>query len=319
MPTWDLHCGGKANATAAMETSFLGSCWGHVGHHTYYRPDPVTIHGIAGTVFAVEVEPAETDDAPMIHIQASLDGSEWTDIAQFEYPLGLRLLILSGRHEIAFNETTEPTPARFVRIHMPRSDLDGLAGYLDASRANVTVSPAEAAPLPERASSTCERHVMEAFFPEHPCWFGGQDNIDRHAPVDDPTGLHAAYEMVDDSWWDAPSFIHTHVLGNVSGPFSAEVSAEIWRLTHHVFTCGTQRAVEGAGGFDILAQASPDGVTWTEVGRVHAQTGQAATLSGALPEASRFLRFGTEPAGNYDAGGCHHPVAFMTSSDVRLE
>lgn len=298
--------------------SALGSCWGHIGHHHYFLGDPVDLHALSGSLFAVEVAPAQEADLD-IAVQTSGDGTDWRTVLTVPYPLGDDL---DDRYDIDIPETRVAAEAiRFLRVRMPFSELEGLAGYLDASRFNLTVTPAAGGPsAPAKTGGDCaaSQH-LEAFFDAHPCWFGGHDNLDRVSPIGDPTHLHSAYEVVDDSWWDSPSFFHTYpFLGGASGAFTAKVTAEIWRLTHFVFTCGTPAALDSLQGFDVFASASADGANWTEVARATTRTDEAVQFAGDLPAATRFVRFAAEAGGNYEAGGCHHLVAYLTDSRLAL-
>jgi hypothetical protein len=308
-----LACGGGPDATAALETSALGSCWGHIGHHHYFLDAPVDVHAVEGELFAVEVAPAQERDL-IIAVETSGDGHAWRPLLAIMYPLGEG----SGdRHDIHVDETpVDARDVRFLRVRMPFSELEGLAGYLDGSRFHLTVTPATGRAAAADVALDCTRAAhLEAFFAAHPCWFGGHDNLDRMSPVGDPTRLHAAYEVVDDSWWDAPSFFHTYpLLGGAAGPFTAQATAQIWRLTHFVITCGTAQAIDSLQAFDVIAQASADGAAWSEVARAPTQTGEPVALGGELPDGTRFVRLAAQAGGNYDAGGCHHPVAYLTDS-----
>lgn len=315
--TIDLHCRNADKGVIAMESSYLGSCWGHVGHHTYFLGQPHVLHHVAGRVFAVEIAYTTlADDAePVLPVQVSLDGSNWTTVAGFDYPLGQDP---EDRYEIFTSATVEDVPFRFLRVHMPRSAHEGLAGYLDASNFTLAASPAANAP-PEPAPQTsadCRDGLLDSFFPEHPCWFGGYDNLDRQQGGD-PDTLHASWDIYDESWFDAPSFLHTYYLSGVGGRLQADVTVQMWRLFHYGLCSGLD-PLNTPVAPTVVAEASPDGQQWSLIAQEPGSYLDPVHLEGDVPDDTRFVRFGAGRGASYSAGGCHHPVAFVVDSRLTI-
>ena len=318
LSTLHLACMGGEGSIPALESSYLGSCWGHIGHHTYLLPGPRVLQAVNGTLFAVEVDATNVAGEPELAVEASLDGAAWTLVGTIAYPLGQDP---SDRYQINFSFETSATPLRLLRIRMPPSQYEGLAGYLDGSDLTATVSPPEAGmalpPLPVRTAGTCGDGVMESFFPSHPCWFGGYDNVDRLAGGD-PQLIHVSWDVTDPGWFDSPSFLHTYILGEgAGGALEATARVQMWRLVHYGICSGTDPSNADVLP-EVVIQASADGATWTEVARASGPYDQDIALAGDVPDGSRLLRFGTAPGASFDQGGCHHSLAFVVESGYRI-
>jgi hypothetical protein len=303
-----LECSGANNATAALEYSYLGSCWGHIGHHTYWLERVIEVHALNVSMFVVEAEVAGMTDGD-IGIEASMDGRSWDFLAGIRYPY-TGTGYTEERHPVAAHVATAPTPARFLRIHMPRSSQDGLAGYLDATNIVVRGMPSEAPPLAPPTRSDCADGVMESYFAAHPCWFGGRDEVDAGEPSHPHLGHYPT-----GSYYDAPSFFHTHVA--TGDAFVAEVRVQHWRSANQLALCTVmdeQRDLPLQPR--VVVQASPDGRNWTDAASGQAEYDQALALTGSLPPGTNLVRFAAAmgPGGSHPP--CHHPVAFVVESRI---
>jgi len=309
-----LDCGGADNGTAALEMSYLGSCWGHIGHHIYLVDPPRAVARVNGSLFAVEAEVAGIEGEPLIRFEASLDGRAWAPLGTAPYPYAGSGLT-EERHAIDFDFLADLVPARFVRVSMPPSTQEGLAGYIDHTRLFVHGRPVEAAEPAPRPTSDCLDGVLESFFPEHPCWFGGYDRVDE-ALGGGPAAAHLGTYPIG-SYYDSPSFFHTHYLGaGVEGPFAAEARVQHWRTPNQFALCSAYGG-EAPLRPVILAQASPDGRNWTEVARAEGDYDASVTLRGEAPEGTRLVRFAAAPSpGDQEHAPCHHPVAFLVESRI---
>ncbi len=310
-----LHCRNASLGVVAMESSYLGSCWGHVGHHTYFLGDAYTLQHVAGRVFAVEIAYTTLADEPVLPVQVSLDGANWTTVAGFDYPLGEDP---EDRYEIFTSAAVADVSFRFLRVHMPRSAHEGLAGYLDASNFTLQATPAPGAP-PEpaaRLSADCHEGLLDSFFADHPCWFGGYDPVDRQQGGD-PETLHASWDIYDESWFDSPSFLHTYYLAGVGGRLHADVTVQMWRMFHYGLCSGLD-PLRTPVVPTVVAEASGDGQTWTRIAEVPGSYLDPVELEGDVPDDTRFLRFGAGRGASYSQGGCHHPVAFVVDSQLSI-
>ncbi|MHB8634483.1 MAG: hypothetical protein ACYDBQ_11065 [Thermoplasmatota archaeon] len=308
-----LHCGGP-NETS-FEFGALGSCWGHFGHATYLLDPPLTVTRIEGTITAVEAEAAGIRGAPALSIEASLDGRRWTPIASLLYPQS-GTGATEERHTWAFDAPVGNASVRLLRIRMPLSTQEGLAGYLDHTDLAITGGKATLEPPAPRATSDCAQGLLESFFPTHPCWFGGDDPIDN--VTGSPDAVHLGMKPKG-SYYDAPSFLHTHALWNASGAFRANVIADSWRTTNQFALC----SAEGNGAFPVqphvFAQASANGTTWRTVATAQGNWGAPIVLRGVLPAATAFVRFQVERApGDATDPACHHPAGFLVASQIEL-
>ena len=316
--TLRLQCLGLDGGIPALETSFLDSCWGHIGHHTYFVEEPVALVALTGQVFPVEVAYTTLAGHPALPVELSLDGRQWTTVGTIPYPLGEDA---SDRYEVQVDlPNVAMVPFRFLRVSMPLSAHDGLAGYLDGSNLTAYVLPlADAPPLEPTAGGTCsDGDVMEDFFAEHPCWFGGMDAVDR-ALGGSPRLGQVAISQTEESWYDSPSFLHTYVVGGgPGGPFQASVTAQLWRVGHYAGRCSALDPLNASTSTVILAQASPDGALWAEVARSNGGNDEPILLEGTLPDGSMFLRFGGERGASWDFGGCHHPQSFLVESSFTI-
>jgi hypothetical protein len=303
------------DCSRSLEVSALGSCWGHFGHHTYLLPEEMLLGRIEGNLTAVEAEAAGYAQAA-IGIDVSLDGRSWTDAATVPYPAAGTGLT-EERHRFAFAADLGGARARLLRIHMPLSSQEGLAGYLDASDFRLQAVPLGPAPPPEPATaSDCAQGLPESFHAGHPCWFGGRDPLDG-ALGQEPDTLHLAPPT--GSYYDAASFLHTHPLWGVHGPFQAWATVGHWRSANHLASCGAQGR-EARLQPTVVAQASGNGTHWTEVGRATGAYGDSIPVAGSLPPGTIFVRLmATVAPGNAAAPSCHHPVGFLTHSAVRVD
>lgn len=325
---------------SSMEWSLGGRpCWIHGGHHTFVLEEPVRILGGEGFVRSVEQPfspPTEYEQQPLqttpIHVQVSPDGQSWTELDAIEYaflsdPIGFALFPFTGaRQDITFElEADEETPARFIRVHQPRSLAQGLSGFLDQSRIDFFVEPVDD-PEPITSGDTTvdtlalscqEGDLLEDFFADHPCWFGG---INRY---------------------DAPSFYHTYQPGQGATVTSIEASVEIlpWR-TDDYWTPVPVTDAEGVTlarederqayrdqvqNATVTLQASPDGRSWETLSSTSVPYGALTSLTVDLdePEPARFLRLvpGFHP--RFDdfrsVPANHHPEGFFVASQLELE
>jgi len=309
-----LHCG--AANQSALEFGALGSCWGHYGHHTYLLDRPVRIEHINGTLTAVEAEVAGIDGPAQVAFDVSTDGIAWAQIAAVDYPYSGTGLT-EERHTFNFSvDASAAAAARLLRLHMPHSKQQGLAGYLDNSDLRLW-GRYEAAPPPlPRHRSDCAGGIVESFFASHPCWFGGYDATDQ-APGS-PDGYHLATKPTG-TYYDAPSFLHTHAMWGVQGAFQGQAKITHFRTTNQFALCGA----EGNGDFPLhptlLVHASTDGTHWTEVARSSGDYGAPIDVDGQLPTNTTFVRFVAAVApGDSADPACHHPVGLITDSRVQV-
>lgn len=315
-----LKCDGGEGNASAFEFAYFGSCWGHVGHHLYAFDPPRLLTEVRGRIFAVEAEVAGIDGPPEISIEASLDGVNWTRFAAVPYPVtGTGLT--EERHEIAVDVKGAVTPARFVRVAMPRSTQDGLAGYLDHTELDFGSAQLSSVAPPARsaAAGRCEDGLMDSFFAEHPCWFGGRD-AGGGALDGALSGYHVA-PRGPGSHYDSPSFFHTYALGAPAkgGVLDATVAGSHWRSPTQLASCRASEPTSDNLAPVVLAEASADGVTWTNAGRGQGAWGERIAIGGEVPALSRFLRFVFAPNPGDDLqASCHHPVGFLTSSEWRV-
>lgn len=298
--TLKLRCGGdKATPYWAMEfTASKGTCWMHGGHHTYFFGDRTyRFVKATGMAFAVEqmfsppteVVAASPGTTP-VWLESSLDGRTWTEVGYAPYRL------LTSRQEVKFEIGDADGPVfRFLRVRAPRSAAQGLSGYVDHTSLDVVATPLGPAPKPRPAARTvdltCEDDILEDFFAEHPCWFGG---INRY---------------------DAPSFFHTYFLGD--GARLTKVTGRLrlgpWRTDD---TPATERC-------KAYIQVSVDGVRWTNVATVDGPFGEERTFSVALKNVrARFVRLFPDYHPRYDdtrtAAPLHHPKGFFLGSAVTV-
>lgn len=324
---------------SSMEWSLGGKpCWIHGGHHTFVLEEPARILGGEGFVRSVEQPfspPSEYEEQPLqttpIHVQVSPDGQTWTELDAIEYaflsdPIGFALFpFTGGRQDITFElDGAEDILVRFIRVHQPRSLAQGLSGFLDQSRIDFFTEPIEdpepatpqASPADSLVLSCEEGDLLEDFFAEHPCWFGG---VNRY---------------------DAPSFYHTYQPGQGATVTSIEASVEIlpWR-TDDYWTPVPVLDAEGVTlaredereayrdqveNATVTIQASPDGRSWKTLSSTNVAYGEPTTISVGLdePEPARFLRLvpGFHPRFDQyrDVPANHHPEGFFVASQLEL-
>lgn len=302
-----------------MEHSWSGGkCWMHGGHHTYVFEEPVRLVGGAGSAFSVEQQfspPSEYEEVPFetpLHLEVSQRGDEWTHLEDANY----RFLEdpregsigLMTRQRVTYTFDADAEPVRMFRIHQPPSAAQGLSGFLDASRGHLLVNTTDegASPPtlgPGTVELTCREDVLEAFFAEHPCWFGG---VNRY---------------------DAASFFHTYHPGDGTTVSEVEVTAQVapWRTDDWflpISISGDQ--VEQTTQTRVFVQASPDGRSWTTLGEETVAFGEPATFEITLDEAhpASFVRLVTDHHPLYDqyrqSPSLHHPEAYLVHSEVAL-
>lgn len=298
--TLKLRCGGdKATPYWAMEfTASKGTCWMHGGHHTYFFGDRTyRLVRATGMAFAVEqmfsppteVVPGSPGTTP-VWLEASLDGRTWTPAGFAPYRL------LTSRQEVKFDIGKGPE-FRFLRVRAPRSAAQGLSGYVDHTSLDVVAAPLGRVPTPKpalgfrTAELTCEDDILEDFFAEHPCTFGG---INRY---------------------DAPSFFHTYFLGD--GVRLSQLSGR--------FRLGPWRTDDTPATQDCKAfvQISVDGVRWTNVGTFDGSYGEDREFFVTLKNVpARFVRLFPDYHPRYDdtrtAAPLHHPKGFFLDSTLTV-
>lgn len=305
-------CGGDPSRLWAMEfTASRGSCWIHGGHHTYYMGGTYAFRAARGYGYAVEQEFAPSDhalnashpfEAP-IHVQISLDGRTWTEVGRAMYDY------VTGRQYVFFDVAGSGQPFRFLRLHAPLSLSHGLSGYFDHSdlRLEVDLLGTGTTPHPNATRVLgCERgDLMEDFFADHPCWFGGLDR------------------------YDAPSFFHTYVVGpgsdltRIRGNFTlAPWRTDDFQLAGRflIFNVGPSTNATTKA----YVQTSADGVHWTDVATVQAVFGVQSSFDVAVtaPDVT-FVRLFPEYHPNFDnvsgQPSHHHPRGFFLDSSLLVD
>lgn len=308
-----VGCGADPSVLWNMEmTASKGSCWLHGGHHTYYMQGLYAFRGVRGYAYAVEQEMAPSDGAANVSdplaapvaIEISRDGQAWTEVTAARYPYG------EIRQYVFFDGVGSGQEFRFLRIRAPDSLAHGLSGYVDASELRIEMDDVAAPPAPPAVNGTrlldCRAgDVMEDFFAEHPCWFGG---IDRY---------------------DSPSFFHTYPVGDQSQVTRIRGNFTLgpWRTDDFMFggpllflTTGPSRNVTSLA----YVQVSADGVNWTTVATVLAPYGVPTGFDVSFnATAASFVRLFPEYHANYDRiaqqPSHHHPRAYFLDSRVAVD
>lgn len=344
-----LHCGGKPlRPTWSMEFGYSeGPCWMHGGHHTYVLDEPVRLLGGVGSVFSVEQQlspPTEYEDTPTttpVHIQTSDDAQDWSEVGAAVYrfleDLGDGVIFDELRQGIAFEFEANRT-VEYLRIHQPRSAAQGLSGFLDRSQLFLLANETSEDPSPpvsvESGTETfsCEEgEVLEDFFDDHPCWFGG---VNRY---------------------DTPSFFHTYEPGEGTTVSKIEGKAQVapWRKDDYFVPIpvpvqasigevdagdrevhvdpSAELEPEEVGPFveqltrtKVFVQTSPDGINWTTVGNETVLFGERASFEIELeqPEPARFVRLVPDEHPRFDdfrsSPSLHHPEAYFLFSELTL-
>lgn len=298
--TLHFRCGGGTvngvPAIAAMENEYItqayknsGACWFHLGHHTYDIGREVELVRLTGSAFSVEQQfspPTEINDNGFsIIIESSRTGISWQEIARPLYTLGFQ------RQTVSFDVAAGNRLARYIRIREPKSAMQGLSGYIDSSNFDAEViDPGETPVIRRPTTMSCQSNIMERFFNEHPCWFGG---INRY---------------------DSPSVFHTYPLD--PGPL-ASVAGSVtflpWRSDDYTQNAGSRTAIAG------VVQASVDGVSWTKVGNVVGVYGVPITFSFPYSAPANYIRLAAE----YHTGASTHPAlkhvrGFIVDSSLQL-
>lgn len=301
-----LRCGSDPSTTRwAMEfTSSRGSCWLHGGHHTYFMGDEAyTLRALRGRAFTVEQQlspPTELGNEPgstPLHVEVSVDAVTWTHVAMGDY----RFVSTNQRQDVFFDAPGASQPFRFVRVHEPRSAAQGLSGYLDHTELDVEADYAGDVETPVvapdvRALACGAGDVMEDFFPEHPCWFGG---IDRY---------------------DAPSFWHTYFLGD--GARLSRIEGTFTLLPWRTDDWTQGNSTTNATGVAAYVQTSVDGVNWTDAATVRTAFGAPTPFRVDVDTPARFVRFFPEEHARFDdlAGSAsnHHPKGYFVETGLVL-
>lgn len=319
-----------------MEGTYLKGCWGHVGLHQYFfgHEKRLLLHGGRGRpnypgILVTEIDqsvpqdplldpnpadPRVTVDAPIL-IETSMDGLSWTTVREVPYrslrldPTGSNPTDTGGGRQNLSDfpfELGAPAEFRFLRIVGPASHAGGLAGYIDSTNLELTVSevalitPQALAAEASTRTLHCATDILEDLFPDHPCTFGGANH------------------------WDAPSFFHTYFLGEAE---IRKVRAVVNLLPFRPHDSGQGAAGTIAGKLSV--QASLDGTLWTNVSTPQdaaVEYGEDATLVYDVPPELgrvRFLRLAPELHPRYadvqSCAACHRPEAYFRSSEVTVD
>lgn len=311
METVLLDCVGRGGAVPSFEGAGSGRCWHHMGHHLYFLPEARALHRINGTASAVEATLSDVEDYAVL-ADASLDGTVWTAVLRAGYEPND-----ADRNPVEFDAAVPQVPFRFLRVYVPQSRLEGLAGYLDGSSLALTVSvPAAALPDPAPSwSLDCRAGVLESFFADHPCWFGGYDATDGAEPDE----VHAAFGP-GTSYYDSPSFVHTYFLGlHPGGALSGEVEVRGWRSSQLALCARSINGVNVPVQTLVVLQTSHDGLVWADVARDYHVEGEPVLLSATVPPGTRFLRAFTGQGVGDAEGACYHSQAFVVDSRFTIE
>jgi hypothetical protein len=297
-----------------------GTCWMHGGHHTFFLGgETFAIHtGSTGLLVSVEQQfspPTEFDGTDLLTtlnmVETSLDGQTWTgaSVARYRFlndpltePIGLE-----ERQLISFDLVPGGAPFRYIRFQEPRSALQGLSGFLDASSLNLLVEAVAPAPTPTlahqtKALSCADGDILEDFFAAHPCFFGG---IDR---------------------FDSPSILHTYVAGDGARVerLTGVVGALPWRTDDWFLPLLPASAQ--VTGTRVFVQTSVNGIAWENVGDPVAVTYGVPANFDILIAGGRDARFvrlvpdvHPEFAHPEEDAALHHLEAFLTTSALTIE
>lgn len=311
-----LQCGGDPRARWMMEfTSTKGTCWSHGGHHTYFtEANLYALRGLHGFVYTVEQQfawPSEFTPTDPLHspivIELSRNGDEFRAVGNATYTLldvPPDVLPFNGRQGLWFSFEVNGLGKqfRFLRAREPKSFTQGLSGYLDNSLLFAHVDLVRAvAPKPlaetSRALSCGAGDILEDFFAEHPCWFGGLDR------------------------YDSPSFWHTYYLGEGAQP--ARVNGSFTLLPWRADDFNQGRPAVDAAKTKAFVQTSADGVVWRDAAVVAATFGAPQTFDVTLDgSAARFVRLFPEYHARYDQTGSfpanHHPRGYFVGSEITV-
>jgi len=322
-PGWDIH---------AME--FLasgGTCFMHSGHQTYDLGHEREIVGGEGSVLSVEQQyspPTEYEDplagTTPIHIQASHDAQNWQEIDAIEYQfnedvrdgvlLDDTLLI---RQRIDYQFDAEDLNLRYLRFHEPRSAAQGLSGFLDESIAYLYVNDtAETSSIGHSHTESTsldlscdDGDVLEDFFSEHPCTFGG---VNRY---------------------DAASVFHTYKPGEgtQADRIEAEATVDPWRsddffepLQIGASQDAIQHNLDQLTETSVQLQVSQDSTTWETVAERSVTYGEPFEISAAFddPKPAPYVRLLPGEHENFDDykqnAPDHHLEAFLVDSSITV-
>lgn len=287
-------CGGAHDRPFwAMEYSVSdGTCWYHGGHHTYDLGAGYTLVGLNGRAFSVEQELAPPTELQGtgggIQVETSLDGVEWKRVGFGTFDL-VNAALGTNRQQVTLTAGPDNGTFQMFRVREPLSSTQGLSGYLDSSEGEILVDEAVLSdPGPKSPGSrtfACDGGALiEDFFAEHPCWFGG---VDR---------------------WDSASFTHTYALGavevldRVNGSFVVAP----FRTDDFFDLPPTEQTTETR----VFVQTSVDGMEWHDVAAVRAPFGTTVyyDLLVGSPGAARYVRLVPD----------EHPGWARTTADAPL-
>lgn len=304
-----FRCGGGSGSPEAvrvieaMENSYIegtgyGGCWFHTGHHTYDMGARYAIGQVSGSLFTVEtnfsppteIEPPSGSNRTTADawLETSVDGVTWQTLRAIPYNFRI------GRQEVAFDFDAAGHVARFIRIRQPKSAAQGLSGFLDSSNfdAELLAHPTEPTTRHGFTSLTCAADIMEGFFAEHPCWFGG---INRY---------------------DSPSVFHTYAIDDASlDRLSGSATFAPWRTDDYHYDGGSPVSL------DAHVQTSTDGTNWTDVGTISGPYGAPIPFEfldlGGMD--ARFVRI----VGEYMKNPTRHPSlkhvrAILVASSIQF-
>lgn len=314
--TIDLQCAGLGGAVPSFEGAESGRCWHHMGHHVYFLPEARLLQRVNGSVFTVEQLFTPPPGGPGIVLGVSLDGKAWTTAANLTYTPNDE-----DRTRVAIDVTVADLPFRFFRVHTPATENEGLSGYLDHSAFTLTVAvpPSPIAEPEPLARSDCQDGILESFFDDHPCWFGGYDEADEATASPGPELAHASPPVVGESYYESPSFVHTHYLGvTPGGVFRADLDLRLWRTSQEVTCAADEAGVLRPTAILVLAQGSSNGTIWSDLARTYQFTPGPLSLDVGVPEGTRFVRFSTGQGSGTPEGACYHANTFLTSSRLAL-
>ncbi len=264
-----FRCDGRGGI-GAMENEYAelttkGACWFHLGHHTYDMGGPFRIGQVEGAVFSVEVQFSPPTELMMsqaaLAFESSIDGLDWNTVTHLPYNLRLQ------RQQIDFSFDAGGIVARFLRIRQPRSAAQGLSGYLDSSRFDADLtpmpSPLSSPAAPGTIELSCAEDVMERFFDEHPCWFGGANR------------------------YDSPSVFHTYPI-SIASVSRIEGTATFlpWRTDDYTSGGGSRTVLTG------YVQVSTDSRHWVTVLTMTGEYGRSIAFAAELgaPVEASFVR-----------------------------
>lgn len=338
-----------------METSLFagptifGGCWAHVAYQQYFL-GATEVYGLRSAVLnliATESELAPSTDVGVeadaaglhagahvrIHVETSLDGKSWSEVATGQYNLArvngfaskVNIPGLSGggngtyvvesgplsagplgsKDWFVLTFTAADTPFRFLRAHMGGSATGGLSGYLDYLFGTVTVTDLGPAPAPtrtprEHANFDCGKDILEDFAADHPCWYGDPCQVGVPGFPCDAAGSTPSYL----SHWNGVSTLHTYALGDAQ---LTRIRGTATLAPFRLNDPGQDAAGALAGHVNV--QVSADGYTWTDIGSVpvdYDRTGHAFDFPSLGGVEARFVRLAPDKHPAFDTYYVNH-------------